>query len=139
MEEKFFDDLATLHAKTGPWDLVLFTGDLTYQGNSEEFQKTDKLLEKLWNRLRELGSTPSLLAVPGNHDLTRPDPDPAQPEVVLLQEWSVRPAIRSEFWDKPGSPYRRVVKKAFQNRSHANTTQPQPPAPRWRSPGSPAR
>jgi len=113
MEEKFFDDLATLHAKSGPWDLVLFTGDLTYQGDPEEFQKADKLLEKLWNRLKTLGSTPFLLAVPGNHDLTRAVP--SLPEVVLLQEWSTRPAIRSEFWDKPGSPYRRVVKKAFQN------------------------
>jgi hypothetical protein len=113
MQEKFFKDLTALHAKSGPWDVVLFTGDLTYQGSSEEFERLDKLLEKLWHLLGELGSTPLLLAVPGNHDLARPDP--AQPELILLQEWASRPAIRADFWDNSSSPYRRVVKTAFQH------------------------
>jgi len=37
----FFDDLKKLHEKCGPWDLVLFTGDLTQRGSAEEFQKVN--------------------------------------------------------------------------------------------------
>jgi len=113
MQDKFFTDLKTLYAKSGPWDLVLFTGDLTYQGGAEEFEKVDSVLEKLWKHLDRLGPKPSLLAVPGNHDLTRPDS--SQPAVILLQEWSARQGIRSDFWNNPTSPYRRVVKAAFRN------------------------
>ena len=28
VEDRLFDDLKQLHQRTGPWDLVLFTGDL---------------------------------------------------------------------------------------------------------------
>jgi 3',5'-cyclic AMP phosphodiesterase CpdA len=33
METVFFQDLELLHEKVGAWDLVLFTGDLTYSGS----------------------------------------------------------------------------------------------------------
>ncbi len=74
VKERFFEDLKLLHDKCGPWDLVLFTGDLTQAGSVEEFQKVDELLNNLWAELKLLGSTPFLLAVPGNHDLNWPDP-----------------------------------------------------------------
>ena len=37
MQERFYEDLEYLHGECGPWDLVLFTGDLTQSGLAEEF------------------------------------------------------------------------------------------------------
>lgn len=117
MRERFFRDLPRLHDRCGPWDLVLFTGDLTYRASREEFQEVNQLLEQLWNRLRELGSEPKLLAVPGNHDLVRPqrrDDNPDYYEVVenLTQDWNRR---REGFWNEPQSRCRQVVDDAFAN------------------------
>lgn len=108
----FFNDLRKLHDKCGPWDLVLFTGDLTQRGSKEEFEQLDELLEELWEKLRQLGSSPYLLAVPGNHDLTRPDPE--DPSVILLNEWQNRNNIQQKFWDNPKSSYRQLVVNAFE-------------------------
>ena len=71
----FLDSLTALHAQCGPWDAVLFTGDLVQAGKSDEFAKFQaEVLEPLWQKLQELGSGKAvLLAVPGNHDLFRPN------------------------------------------------------------------
>ena len=114
IKDRFFEDLKILHDKCGPWDFVLFTGDLTQKGSREEFKKVDEFLDRLWEILGKLGSTkPLLLAVPGNHDLVRPDPD--EPEVLLLRDWTARPDVRSAFWKNPESRYRTTVKTAFAN------------------------
>src|SRR4051812_400041 len=76
-----FADLEQLHRRCGPWDLVLFSGDLTQRGSAEEFTKFNATLDQLFAHLKALGSTPSLLAVPGNHDLIRPDPK--RPETLV--------------------------------------------------------
>src|SRR5579862_4735216 len=75
LRKPFLDDLNLLHAKTGPWQAVLFTGDLVQSGKSSEFDDMQReVLDRLWGKLRELGSEDAvLLAVPGNHDLCRPD------------------------------------------------------------------
>ena len=123
MREEFFEDLKRLHDKCGPWDLVLFTGDLTQEGTAEEFQKLDELLERLWEHFGHLGSSPALLAVPGNHDLVRPDEE--RTEVILLNTTlsiserrssrSDRPKTQTKFWNDAKSQYRKVVDKAFEN------------------------
>src|SRR5215207_372548 len=73
VEEEFFRDLEKIHEAAGPWDLLLFTGDLTQRGSRAEFEELNKTLGRLYDELARLGSTPILLAVPGNHDLVRPD------------------------------------------------------------------
>lgn len=113
VREIFFNDLKNLYDKCGPWDLVLFTGDLTQRGSAEEFQKVNEVLGQLWEFFRKLGSSPKLLAVPGNHDLARPST--RDPSVKLLQQWPDQPDIQEEFWDDPGSSYRQVVTQAFKN------------------------
>jgi predicted MPP superfamily phosphohydrolase len=125
VREIFFEDIKKLHDKSGPWDLVLFTGDLTQQGKAVEFQEVDKLLDELWNELAKLGSSPKLLAVPGNHDLIRPDA--ALPEVLLLNDWPEKSVVQDDFWRnaKPRqpnnsrrrkmSPYQKVIEKAFKD------------------------
>ncbi len=110
----FLKDLEQLHKKCGPWDLVLFTGDLTYQGSAQQFRALDKLLEELWDHLGKMGSdVPQLLAVPGNHDLVRPNKE--EHSVELLQAWNDTDKVRKEFWRNEASSYRQVVSEAFEN------------------------
>ncbi len=122
VREILFDDLEKLHDRCGPWDVVLFTGDLTQRGSKEEFDQLSRTLRSLWDHLRRLGSTPSLLTVPGNHDLTRPDP--RRPETVLLSRWAQFPEIQAEFWADPDSVYRKFVREAFANYSAWATSHP---------------
>ncbi|MCP4698302.1 MAG: metallophosphoesterase, partial [Gammaproteobacteria bacterium] len=111
VREIFFEDLKRLHEKSGPWDLVLFTGDLTQKGSAEEFRKLDEFFERLWKFFDSLGFNPRLLAVPGNHDLLRPSQK--DPAVKLISQWQQQQDIQTEFWENAKSPYRRVVAKAF--------------------------
>ncbi len=115
VREMFFDDLKRLHDKCGPWDLVLFTGDLVLQGKDEEFQKVNIILDELWDFLRSLGSSPKLLAVPGNHDMARPSIE--EPSVILLRDWDNHEEVQTKFWEEEASPYRQVISKAFENYS----------------------
>ena len=57
---------------------------------------------------------PLLVAIPGNHDLVRPDKKNAF--VKLLQShWYTDPDIQESFWKSPESEYRQVVNNAFTN------------------------
>ncbi|WP_224369058.1 protein kinase domain-containing protein [Hyalangium versicolor] len=110
VRQLLYDDLEALHGKSGPWDLVFFTGDLTQRGSEEEFQALDETLTQLWAHFRRLGSSPLLLVVPGNHDLVRPPPSPALEE---LREWQGRPEVRERFWQEPAGSIRAIVDDAF--------------------------
>jgi predicted MPP superfamily phosphohydrolase len=110
VKEQFFKDLERLHAKSGPWDLVLFTGDLTQRGTKEEFDRLTETLGKLWVHLAKLGSKPVLVTVPGNHDLQRPK---LSPIVRALRNWHTDADLREEFWAGADNEYRTVVSEAF--------------------------
>lgn len=107
-----FDDLAKLHDLSGPWDLVLFTGDLTQRGSDEEFVELDRTLERLWRRFEQLGSNPRLIAVPGNHDLQRPkrwfDPVP-----LSLSQWHRHRELREYIVDDSNNPYIEEIRRCF--------------------------
>lgn len=107
----FFDDLSRLHDRTGPWDIVLFSGDLTQRGTHEEFARVDETLNRLWGRFAKLGSTPALMAVPGNHDVARPRR--ATAVVKVMQQWFKDTEISGEFWSSAENEYRRAVDEAF--------------------------
>ncbi|HEX8690897.1 MAG TPA: tetratricopeptide repeat protein [Longimicrobium sp.] len=115
LREPFLDSLASLHEKCGPWDAVLFTGDLVQSGESAQFEKMQaEVLDPLWEKLRELGSGDAvLLAVPGNHDLYRPDPNEDNAAIDVLLDKDGFGRIEEKFWDKPAGPYRRVINDAF--------------------------
>ena len=113
VREILFADLEKLHERCGPWDVVLFSGDLTQRAAPEEFARLSQTLAQLWAHLKTLGSTPSLLAVPGNHDLVRPDP--RRPETLVLARWPNFPEVQVEFWRDKTSPYRHTVEQAFAN------------------------
>lgn len=89
VKERFFEDLKTLHGRTGPWDVVLFSGDFVQRGSQREFDRLEaEVLGPLWAKMKELGSEPKLLGVPGNHDLERPkklNKPPAALRLLLLK------------------------------------------------------
>ena len=112
VEEAFFNDLKLLHERVGSWDLVLFSGDITQRGTKAEFDRVDALLQKMWSRFEDWGFTPTLLAIPGNHDLARPS-DPSNATLInLLHNWHL-PAVHGPFWKDSKCPQRRLVSKAF--------------------------
>ncbi|MCC6553112.1 MAG: metallophosphoesterase, partial [Polyangiaceae bacterium] len=111
VKESFFDDLERLHRKAGPWDLVLFTGDLTQHGTRAHFQRLTETLAAFWKHLEVLGSKPLLFAVPGNHDLARPDSD--RGVVKAMREWQRDSSLRESFWKKRSGEYRKLVNKVF--------------------------
>lgn len=113
IRERFYDDLRRNHAVNGPWHLLLFTGDMTQRGAKEEFDGVNKILGEILAELKKLGSSPLVLAVPGNHDLVRP----AQPEPYLLnalKSYGGNPEVDDLLW-KANSAARRLLEGAFQN------------------------
>ncbi len=122
VREILLADLEKLHERCGPWDFVLFSGDLTQRAAPEEFDRLTQTLGQLWDHFKALGSNPSLLAVPGNHDLVRPDP--RRPETLVLARWATYPEVQVEFWRDPSSPYRKLIDQAFANYSTWLKSQP---------------
>src|ERR1043165_556159 len=100
VREVFWNDLEKLHEKSGPWDAVLFTGDLVQSGSEAEFNELEvKVLGPLWDRLTQLGSKdPVLLAVPGNHDLVRPDGKKTKAALRLMLQKTGFAEVADEFW-----------------------------------------
>jgi hypothetical protein len=115
VEQDFFEDLENLikNAELGSLDLVLFTGDLVYSGLSEEFEDVNQqLIQPLWAKFGQMDFEPKLLAVPGNHDLRRPQYDLAL--LSLLKLWH-DPKVHDPFWKEPEFEPRRIVESAFAN------------------------
>jgi len=117
VREEFWRDLEKLHQMSGPWDAVLFTGDLVQSGSKSEFiELEDKVLGPLWAHLGELGSKdPALLAVPGNHDLARPELEKQKAALRLMLQKNAFGQIADEFWCDPSCEYREIVSAAFAN------------------------
>lgn len=115
LREPFLEDLAKLHDQSGPWEAVFFTGDFVQSGSPEQFaQMQNEVLDRLWTRLHELGSGDAvLLAVPGNHDLRRPDPRGDNAAIDTLLNPGSFHSIADKFWDAPDGSYRRVINDAF--------------------------
>ncbi|WP_437977740.1 TIR domain-containing protein [Sorangium sp. So ce295] len=130
VREVFLEDLAKLHRLCGPWDIVLFTGDLTQRAGDQEFTRLTKTLDGIWEHLRDLGSDPILLAVPGNHDLVRPNPK--NPAVRVMGNWNSDADVRNELWHDPGSPYRSVIADAFAHYTQWWNAHPLPRARSYR-------
>jgi tetratricopeptide (TPR) repeat protein len=107
LKHALFRDLDTLHARTGDWDTVIFSGDLTQSGAREEFDKLDIVLQNIWEQFRRIGFSPSLLVLPGNHDVTRPKELSAQ--LRVLKKWWEEPEIHDEFFASTTNPYRGAI------------------------------
>ncbi|WP_295437567.1 TIR domain-containing protein [uncultured Thiodictyon sp.] len=106
-------DLAILQPRCGPWDLILFTGDLTDRGTRAQFDELDARLTRLADCVAagQDGRQPILLAVPGNHDLQRPPSD--DEGLSVLAAWRAQPPLPPLFWDKPDAVARKTIDTAF--------------------------
>lgn len=98
-----------------PIDLVLFTGDLTQGGASDEFGELQRRLDRLWRLFHDHRCDPLLLAVPGNHDLVRPDQH--SPEAIAFRHWGDESELREHwFWDPvKGQRFREHLLRMFGN------------------------
>lgn len=112
LEKALLEDLESLIERSGPPDLVLFTGDLTQSGTETQFQRLNDSLEKLWRHFERLGASPLLLAVPGNHDLVRPKRTHAV--VKALNGWEADPEILDEVTSGSDNEYRSLLYQAFE-------------------------
>ncbi len=119
VRQAFFEDLKQRHAKHGPWDAILFSGDLVQSGTAEQFNRLDsEFLDPLREELRKMGTTnPWLLAVPGNHDLARPDAGNASSALDGLLEQPIGKRLLEKLWDKKGQEYQTEIAKCLQNYS----------------------
>ena len=108
----FFSDLEHLHPECGPWDVVLFTGDLVFSGSKQEFDDLTPVLRHLYDTIKGLqDATPFFISIPGNHDLERPSEK--SPAAVALRHWWHEDGVRNDFWENENSEYRRVIHQAF--------------------------
>jgi hypothetical protein len=116
IKEAFFDDLRLMHERTGPWQIVLFSGDFVQRGSKDEFQKLEQqVLAPLWEQMKQLGSVPQLLAVPGNHDLVRPDSKKPTAALRQLLRKDGFQEISDDFFSDPAGEYRQIIDHAFAN------------------------
>lgn len=109
--DKIFDDI---HKATRgePVDVVLFTGDLTQRGSREEFELFDAEMERLLSALPG-SKRPALLAVPGNHDLVRPDPY-LDTTLAMRSLWEQADDYRGRFWDRGNNSAWALVQQSFE-------------------------
>jgi len=90
------DDLETAHKKTGGFDVVVFSGDLAQRGSPAEFDGFQVILDRVLDRLAQLGPKPPVVTVPGNHDLARPNGlDPIA--LALARYWNI-PELQQGLW-----------------------------------------
>jgi predicted MPP superfamily phosphohydrolase len=113
----FLADLEVCHSSSGPWDVVLFTGDLAFSGKKQQFVQVDSFLNDLRKKLDGIGSGNAVfLAVPGNHDLVRP-PEIKPEAVVLANMTTLEHGLANKIWDeildKNNSSYRRSIVQTF--------------------------
>lgn len=109
--DEFEKDLSTLIAKAGPIDIVFFSGDLVQSGTKEEFEVLEQRLSKLWVLLRDSGSDPKLVIVPGNHDLVRPES--TNPTALALSSWAQNESVEKAFWESKKAELRDAVNSWF--------------------------
>ena len=123
MRTKFHEDIKKIYHHCGPWDLVLFTGDITYSGLEKEFEQVNNFLNELWSIFGKLNFNPHFLAIPGNHDLVRLRPIDIR--AVALKTWHTENAIRKEFWEGgPKNQYRKAVNETFRHFSNWRSALP---------------
>lgn len=112
--EEFLRDLAEVHGRSGPWDVVFVAGDLTREGSASNFAFLSRTLEDLLSYLARLGSNPHLVVVPGPHDAVRLSSRPAALWALLSYWRTDAQELRNGLWGEPTNEYREAIARAFQ-------------------------
>lgn len=102
--------------RLGPPDILLLSGDLTNTGDPKEFNRVDRLLDTL---LGWLQAEPLIVAVPGNHDLQRPQGlaavsyRPLERYTQGVADEDVR-LVEEALWDQKDSTFIEPLFKSYQ-------------------------
>jgi internalin A len=109
----FLDDVRWLHAQVGRFDAVLITGDIANTAAATDYVEFDEqVLGPLRDLISELQTrTPAFLAVPGNHDVSRPTSKSAA--VRQLTRRNGLNEIEEDFWANPQSEYHSLLAGCF--------------------------
>lgn len=113
VRQEIHNDVKAQIRNNGSIDLVIFSGDMAFSGTADEFLSVQKELERLWATFSEVGATPKLFIVPGNHDLVRPSKTSALlnfADILRSKE-----DIRDELINGGASSYRDELNSAFEN------------------------
>jgi hypothetical protein len=115
IRKELFNDVEYIKDQIGKIDIVFFTGDLTQSGKQEEFNELTVFLKELWSHFKKLNSNPYLVAIPGNHDLNRPDPTKAA--VKVLRNYDSDSELQEGLWDGllKKNEYYDVIDQCFKN------------------------
>lgn len=98
VEKALERSITSLAGRIGVPDLLLLTGDLAYSGKAEEYAQIERLIARIeaW-----LGHRLPVLAVPGNHDLARPDNPRDKYFYAGLKYYEDEELIRDNLWQQP--------------------------------------
>lgn len=113
VRKALFEDLPVVHDLCGGWDLVLFTGDMVFSGQEDQYDTLNARLDELWELFEQLGSSPAMYAVPGNHDLVWPDRASAVVRTLIQPDQYMR--AREALFTNDEPDYRRAIDGAFAN------------------------
>ena len=109
---EFERDLRALTERYGGIDLVLFTGDLVQSGERKQFHELTQNLKRMWTFFASINCSPKLVAIPGNHDLRRPNP--TKGAALALAGWHEQPEVAEVFWKGTTSDLRKIIEKSFE-------------------------
>ena len=112
VKHAFWKDLKDVLQKSGPVNAVLFSGDMVFSGSDPQFGKMEQeFLRPLMSNLNDWGSKDAvLLAVPGNHDMRRPENSAAFRILNSPQSFA---EVRVQFWGDTTNEYRRLIDGVF--------------------------
>lgn len=106
------DDLEVAFSKTGGFDCLIFSSDLVQKGSLSEFDQFDEVLNAILGRLRSFGTRPSVITIPGNHDLSRPER--LNSSAIALNKFWDEPELREGMWNNDNE-YLPFLNNVFQN------------------------
>ncbi|MBF0463459.1 MAG: metallophosphoesterase [Nitrospirae bacterium] len=113
IKNELYNDLDRIHKKAGPFDVVIFSGDLTKFGSKEEFDKVTEFLEDLFKK--SYCKDAHFLCVPGNHDLVRATDIDTNTNINNLGLWFTKDAIRKRFFDDTNYDLRKFIHNSFEH------------------------
>ena len=115
LKKELFKDIEHIKSEIGKIDIVFFSGDLVQSGKKQEFDELTVFLKELWSHFNKLNSDPLLVAIPGNHDLERPEQSKASARV--LKTYSSDTEFQDDFWAGLSSKgeYLELIEQCFNN------------------------
>ncbi len=126
VKDDFYRDLKEVHKDVGHIDVIIFSGDMTYEGKETEFTKFTEEMKKLiiavdtLNDPEDMKPNVKLLCVPGNHDLSRPDKDEIKKhslEIFASKNWCTDEEFRKSFFKDKDNGLKKFIEKRFENYS----------------------